>query len=172
MWKALTIGTILLLVAGLFGVALIANRLHETAYTGSCTKTEIDSTSAAINDMHGLNRAAVELDFDAWRDDKNPYRLSSRLKEWLSVAWIRAFGHRLAAAHVCNHAYVRLDNDRPFANLPVAVDRIRPSAVDDHEAWRLAVCADLARPRPPNIDEVAALRQVCLIRQAAWAKQQ
>lgn len=166
MWKALTIGTILLLVAGLLGVGRLAWRSPDYAATGMCSATDIDNTYAALSSLRdGFHEAAARrASFEFWTFQPHRQNLNSHLATTLNQGMFQYLGKRQTAAFLCSHTTHYFDGRRPPRSVPETVAILRPYATTSPELWELATCAAMREPYVPHeadADRVERLQTLC-----------
>ncbi len=166
MWKALTIGTILLLVAGLFSATRLRLASPDYVAGGTCTATDIQNTYEALSGLrrgfHLATRHRVNDEW--WRQRSHMLNLTTHV-EWNLNGWLdESFSKPQTAAYTCNRSTPYLYGLKYPHSVPDNVAMLKPLVTDSSELWRLATCASMRESYAPyavSLETVDKLRQLC-----------
>lgn len=166
MWKALTIGTILLVVAGLFAARSLVLTSPDYAAGGTCSATDIRQTYIALSSLHdGFGYATAGRVHDEWWQQK-PHRqdLRSHLQLNLNGMLDLSFGKQQTAAYICNRSHPYLRGVKYPHTVPDNVALLGGLVTDAPERWKLATCASMHESYGSHAvtpETVTDLRRLC-----------
>ena len=165
---------LLITTGAILWVGSLMWRSPDYAASGVCSAQEIARTSAKIDEMHMRHDAAhVRVSHEFSKYHPQVRTLRGALERSANTVAFKTWDSENTAAYYCNHAYFRVEGQKPFATLPATVSWLHQHT-DEDDAWRLAVCLSYSARSKPFTDgyraEIPALRRMCETRRSLRIK--
>lgn len=142
------------------------------AEVGSCSAEQIEKTFAILKSEHLILEAArSRARYEDSQFRSRSRTMQSALERAANLLPFISWDKKNTAAFYCNHAYVRFSGERPFRQLPPAVEWLAPRVQNEDEAWRLAACLSYSYwSQQGATTDVTGLRQRCELRKTSRIK--